>query len=163
MTLILIAYGERIFFSGPRVTGLILASFGLMVFSAVMAGWDDAAESPTTALVGVSFFWMAANCLTTAMFSISMKSQIAQIGFKDFDTVYFNQLMILPILVVCSLIFEHGAFENLWWRHQIGLVDEWNGLMCALLVSGVTQFAIAYSSAWCLRVTSSTTLRFAHF
>ncbi|KAI9340565.1 hypothetical protein BDR26DRAFT_861367 [Obelidium mucronatum] len=180
MTLILMAYGEQIFFRGPKVTGLVLLSFGFMIGSAVLAGKDKKNTiftyvslgqcqnaSPTTNQTDltVSYFWMFANCVTTALFSLAMKARITGIGFKDFDTVYFNQVLGFPILFVCSLIFEWNAFGDLIQRFNSaatvnGILDSGDGsrLLFAIFMSGITQFGIAYCSAWCLRVTSSTTL-----
>ncbi|KAI9338010.1 GDP-mannose transporter into the lumen of the Golgi [Obelidium mucronatum] len=162
MSLILMAYSEWLLFDGFRVTNLILLSFAFMVASAVIAGWDDIVYAPPTTNLAASYFWMFANCVSTAVFSLTMKSKIRGIGFKDFDTVYFNQIIACPVLFISSLIFERRAFSDLYsW--YLGSADEgeWNGLVLAIILSGVTQFGIAYCSAWCLRVTSSTTLSMA--
>ena len=44
LTIILIAYGERVYFNGPKVTGFMLIAFFLMVLSSVIGGWSDIAE-----------------------------------------------------------------------------------------------------------------------
>ncbi|KAI9340572.1 hypothetical protein BDR26DRAFT_911696 [Obelidium mucronatum] len=164
MGLIMMAYCEWLFFNGSPVTRLILLSFALIVASAVIAGWDDVmhATPKEQTNLAASYFWMTANIIATTVFSLTMKSKISGIGFKDFDTVYFNQVIGFPILLACSLIFERAAFSDLYSRY-LGTTEEgeWNGLVLAIFVSGVTQFGIAYCSAWCLRVTSSTTLSMA--
>ncbi|KAI9340570.1 hypothetical protein BDR26DRAFT_837311 [Obelidium mucronatum] len=162
MTLIMTAYGERLLLKGPVVTPMILLSFVFMVLSAVLAGWDEVvhASAKDKADIITSYIWIFANCVLTASFSLIMKSQISGIGFKDFDTVYYNQVLGFPILLICSLLFERDAFVELISRFlgRAGEGSDWNGLATAIFVSGITQFGIAYCSAWCLRVTSSTTL-----
>ncbi|KAJ3015334.1 UNVERIFIED_CONTAM: GDP-mannose transporter into the lumen of the Golgi [Siphonaria sp. JEL0065] len=164
MTLILMAYGERIIFNGPPVTKLVLLSFAFMILSAVLAGWDDVMNSSLQEQkdLSASYFWMFSNCILTAVFSLTMKARISGIGFKDFDTVYFNQILGFPILLICSLLFERNGFVDLYSRFQGTSGDsakrDWVGLIFAIFVSGIMQFGIAYCTAWCMRVTSSTTL-----
>jgi GDP-mannose transporter len=44
LTIIVIAYGEVLWFGG-RVTPVVLLSFGLMVFSSIVAAWADVQAS----------------------------------------------------------------------------------------------------------------------
>jgi GDP-mannose transporter len=102
---------------------------------------------------------MALNCLTTAMYSLFMRSKIYEVGFKDYDTVYYNNLLSLPLLVVMSLLFEVAEFHKTVERYTV-TPGELPGLVFSIAVSGVTTFGISYCSAWCVRTTSSTTFRF---
>lgn len=93
LTIILIAYGEVLWFGGS-VTGLTLFSFGLMVLSSVIAAWADiqhALEHSTDATAKVStlnagYIWMLVNCLCTSAYVLGMRKRIKLTNFKDFDS-----------------------------------------------------------------------------
>ncbi|KAI9347639.1 hypothetical protein BDR26DRAFT_911066 [Obelidium mucronatum] len=165
LTIILIAYGELLFFKGAPVTPLVLVAFSMLIMSSLIAGWSDIASGNVvkkgTDEVGlfVAYFWMALNCLTTAFFSLFLRSKIKDFNFKEFDTVYFNNLLSIPVLVVSSLLFEGGAFADSYARFVVP--GEESGdlfwLIVAIGVSSVSAFAISYGGSWCVRVTSSTT------
>ncbi|KAF7728297.1 GDP-mannose transporter into the lumen of the Golgi [Apophysomyces ossiformis] len=157
LTIILIAYGEVVWFGGT-VTRLMLISFGLMVLSSVIAGWADISETLSkivelnTTFIG--YFWMATNCISSAAFVLYMRKRIKLTNFKDFDTVFYNNLLSIPILLIPSFVFEDWSAENFEMmfppesRHQ---------MIWAMIFSGVSAFAMSYASAWCVRTTSSTT------
>ncbi|KAJ3285978.1 hypothetical protein BCR33DRAFT_827491 [Rhizoclosmatium globosum] len=165
LTIILIAYGEVTFFRGSPVTPLIFAAFCMLILSSVIAGWSDISsgnvikKGQEDVPIFVPYFWMAANCLTTAGFSLFLRARIKDFQFKDFDTVYYNNLLSIPVLVVCSLLFEGGAFAESYARFVSP--GEESGdlfwLVTAITVSSVSAFAISYGGSWCVRVTSSTT------
>jgi len=79
LTIILIAYGEVLWFGG-RVTALTLVSFIFMIFSSMIAAWSDASQtsasvsgslSSVTSVItslNVGYLWMFANCLTSAAY-----------------------------------------------------------------------------------------------
>jgi GDP-mannose transporter len=93
LTIILIAYGEVLWFGGS-VTGLTLFSFGLMVLSSIIAAWADikhAVESSADATAKVStlnagYIWMLINCLCTSSYVLGMRKRIKLTNFKDFDS-----------------------------------------------------------------------------
>ena len=97
LTIILIAYGEVLWFGGT-VTGMALFSFGLMVLSSVVAAWADiqhalqsfghAAEeaSNQVSMLNAGYMWMLANCFCSAVFVLSMRKRIKLTNFKDFDS-----------------------------------------------------------------------------
>ncbi|KAJ3257748.1 GDP-mannose transporter into the lumen of the Golgi [Chytriomyces hyalinus] len=165
LTIILIAYGEVLFFKGSPVTPLIFASFVLLVLSSVISGWADISagavmkKGSEEVSAGVAYFWMFLNCLTTAFFSLSLRAKIKDVGFKDFDTVFFNNLLSIPVLLVSSLLFETGGFAESYVRfvNPGEESDSLSFLIIAIAVSSVSAFAISYASSWCVRVTSSTT------
>ncbi|CAG8454566.1 4316_t:CDS:2 [Ambispora leptoticha] len=158
LTIILIAYGEMLWFGGS-VTRLMITSFLLMILSSIIAAWADisyALETATSQVstINIGYFWMGTNCLATASFTLTMRKRITLTGFKDFDTVYYNNLLSIPLLVVMSFLLEDWSAENL--QHNFP-PEIRNPLIIAMLFSGVSAFGISYSSAWCIRVTSSTT------
>jgi GDP-mannose transporter len=112
--------------------------------------------------VGVftTYFWMVLNCLTTAFYALIMRSKIKEVGFKDFDTVFYNNLLSIPVLLVASLFTEIGEYFRLQAKYSTpAYSQEFYGLMYSILLSSVSTFAISYGSSWCVRVTSSTTYR----
>jgi GDP-mannose transporter len=103
LTIILIAYGEVLWFGGT-VTRIALFSFGLMVLSSVIAAWADiqhalsnyghATGETNEALstLNAGYMWMMANCLCTATYVLTMRKRIKLTNFKDFDSTLFLTL-----------------------------------------------------------------------
>lgn len=80
----------------------------------------------------------------------------AQGQFRDFDTVYYNNALTAPLFLLLSLLGGDGnlgQFITFYGVHA----EERTRFIAALLVSGVAAFWISYASAWCMRVTNSTT------
>lgn len=173
LTIILIAYGEVIWFGG-RVTGLTLISFFFMVFSSVIAAWADigdalAAGDPVViegsswglanmtgvvSKLNVGYFWMLLNCLTSAAYVLAMRKRIKVTGFSDWDSMFYNNLLSIPVLATFSLIVEDWSHTNL--QHNFPEATR-NFLLFAIAFSGAAAVGISYTTAWCIRVTSSTT------
>lgn len=87
------------------MSSMCLFSFGLMVFSSVIAAWADvkhAIESHGTtqsaeaaaavATLNAGYIWMMVNCLCTASYVLGMRKRIKLTNFKDFDSAF------LPLL-----------------------------------------------------------------
>ena len=104
ITIILIAYGEVLWFGGA-VTPMALFSFGLMVMSSVIAAWADiqhalsstsqgsAATDATTEAVSTlhaGYLWMMLNCFCSATYLLCMRKRIKLTNFKDFDSEFFS-------------------------------------------------------------------------
>jgi GDP-mannose transporter len=101
LTIILIAYGEVLWFGGS-VTGMALFSFGLMILSSVIAAWADIqhtlqnyGHSETEASAKVStlnagYMWMMVNCVCSAAYLLGMRKRIKLTNFKDFDSEYLE-------------------------------------------------------------------------
>ncbi|KAI5951634.1 VRG4 [Candida jiufengensis] len=156
LTIILIAYGEVIWFGG-KVTTMALSSFLLMVFSSVIAYYGDNAEAKTADdefSMYLGYFWMLTNCFASAAFVLIMRKRIKLTNFKDFDTMYYNNLLSIPILLVFTFVFENWSPENLEKNFP---ADNRAAVITAMVISGASSVGISYCSAWCVRVTSSTT------
>ncbi|KAF8472491.1 hypothetical protein BDZ91DRAFT_435510 [Kalaharituber pfeilii] len=165
LTIILIAYGEVLWFGGS-VSGMALFSFGLMVLSSVVAAWADIrvaiesyGHSSTEAAAALStlnagYVWMLVNCLSSAAYVLGMRKRIKLTNFKDFDTMYYNNLLSIPILLICSMFLEDWSGINIERNFPL---ESRNSLIIAMLLSGLSTVFISYTSAWCVRVTSSTT------
>lgn len=97
LTIIVIAYGEVLWFGGS-VTASALFAFGLMVLSSVVAAWadiqhalygqaaagSDAAEA--LSILNAGYAWMGMNVFCTAAFILSMRKVIKKMNFKDWDS-----------------------------------------------------------------------------
>ncbi|KAG4034217.1 hypothetical protein MFRU_003g01900 [Monilinia fructicola] len=166
LTIIVIAYGEVLWFGGS-VTPSALFSFGLMVLSSVIAAWADiqhalygggAAQSAEAAAalstLNAGYAWMGMNVFCTAAYVLSMRKVIKKMNFKDWDTMFYNNLLTIPVLFVCSFVFENWSSENLLKNFPI---ESRNNLILGMVYSGLATIFISYCSAWCIRVTSSTT------
>jgi len=166
LTIIVIAYGEVLWFGGS-VGAAALFSFGLMVLSSVVAAWADiqhalyggAATQSAEAAAALStlnagYAWMGMNVFCTAAYVLSMRKVIKKMNFTDWDTMFYNNLLTIPVLFVCSLCFEDWSSENLLKNFPL---DTRNSLILGMIYSGLATIFISYCSAWCIRVTSSTT------
>jgi len=97
LTIILIAYGEVLWFGGS-VTPMALFSFGLMVASSIIAAWADiqhaltrvgeTTDAATDAIstLNAGYLWMMFNCICTATYVLGMRKRIKLTNFKDFDS-----------------------------------------------------------------------------
>jgi GDP-mannose transporter len=101
LTIIVIAYGEVLWFGG-NVTASALFSFGLMVLSSVVAAWADIqhalygnsnSESIEAAMaistLNAGYAWMGMNVFCTAAYVLSMRKVIKKMNFKDWDSELF--------------------------------------------------------------------------
>ncbi|KAG8532129.1 GDP-mannose transporter [Bacidia gigantensis] len=104
LTIILIAYGEVLWFGGS-VTGMALFSFGLMVLSSLIAAWADiqhalqnfghaSAEASTQiSTLNAGYMWMLFNCFCSATYVLGMRKRIKLTNFKDFDSRFCAQVV----------------------------------------------------------------------
>ncbi|OJT09807.1 GDP-mannose transporter [Trametes pubescens] len=142
LTIILIAYGEVIWFGG-RVTGLTLVSFILMVASSIIAAWADISDAlaigdPAVAeaayglasvtgvvsKMNIGYFWMFLNCATSAAYVLTMRKRIKLTGFSDWDTMFYNNLLSIPVLAVASIVAENWGYENLVRNFMVGALNK---------------------------------------
>ncbi|CAJ0842335.1 16825_t:CDS:2, partial [Entrophospora sp. SA101] len=115
LTIIFIAYGEVLWFGGS-VTRLMMTSFLLMVFSSIIAASSDSVNTVklnTFSSIDFGYIWMALNCISSAAFILFMRKRIKSTNFKDYDTVYYNNTLSIPLLVFMSLIIEDWSYTNL--------------------------------------------------
>lgn len=164
VTIILIAYGEVIWFGGT-VTPMTLFSFFIIVLSSVVAAWSDLSIAKAAATqigeaasayssLNVGYFWMFTNCLSNAGFVLVLRKRIKLFNFTDLDTMFYNNLLSIPVLLLGSLIFEDWSAENIVRNFPI---DTRNTVFALMVLSGLFSLGISYTSGWCVRVTSSTT------
>lgn len=68
--------------------------------------------------------------------------------------MFYNNLLTIPVLMICTLLVEDWSSENLAKNFPVA---SRNSLFLAMIYSGLGTIFISYASAWCIRVTSSTT------
>ncbi|KAF8924527.1 GDP-mannose transporter into the lumen of the Golgi [Dissophora ornata] len=158
LTIILIAYGEVLWF-GSEVTPVMLLSFAFMVLSSMIAGWSDITSfvprNPAALIqFNIGYVWISCNCLSSAVYVLYMRKRIKYFNFRDFDTVYYNNIVSLPVLLALSFCLEGWTTGEL---SRTFSPDVRSALVVAAVLSGVSSFLISYGSAWCVRCTSSTT------
>ncbi len=68
--------------------------------------------------------------------------------------MFYNNLLTIPVLIICSLVVEDWSSTNLAKNFP---VETRNSLFIGMVYSGLGAIFISYCSAWCIRVTSSTT------
>ncbi|PWN40282.1 UDP-galactose transporter [Ceraceosorus guamensis] len=110
-----------------------------------MGGWH---------IFNSGYVWMALNCTVSAAYVLFMRKRIKSFGFKDWDTMYYNNLLSVPVLIVMSLFVEDWSVANFEKNFPS---DRRTSLMTAIVFSGACAVFISYTTAWCIRATSSTT------
>lgn len=68
--------------------------------------------------------------------------------------MYYNNLLTIPVLLGCSLLTEDWSAANFAKNFP---VETRNSILIGIVYSGLAAIFISYCSAWCIRVTSSTT------
>ncbi len=68
--------------------------------------------------------------------------------------MFYNNVLSIPILLLGSVFIEDWSSENVGKNFPI---EQRNNLIMAMVFSGLSSVFISYTSAWCVRVTSSTT------
>ena len=184
LTIIITAYGEVLWFGGS-VTKMTLFSFGLIVLSSVVAAWADIQHalqsyghssneaSAKISTLNAGYMWMLINCFCTSAYVLGMRKRIKLTNFKDFDSeldcplkiqiydtncceiaMFYNNLLTIPLVLIGSLFLENWSSENI---NKNFPVQQRNSIIFAMVFTGLCSIFISYTSAWCVRVTSSTT------
>jgi len=68
--------------------------------------------------------------------------------------MFYNNLLTIPVLFACSFLFENWTYDNISKNFPI---ESRKSLILGFVYSGLATIFISYCSAWCIRVTSSTT------
>jgi GDP-mannose transporter len=104
--------------------------------------------------LNIGYVWMMINCATSAAYVLAMRKRIKVTGFSDWDTMFYNNLLSIPVLAIFSIVVEDWGSDNL---SQNFPSETRNLLLSAIAFSGAAAVGISYTTAWCVRVTSSTT------
>ncbi|KAG5519283.1 hypothetical protein PMAC_001908 [Pneumocystis sp. 'macacae'] len=150
---------------GGTVTKLTLLSFCMMVLSSLVIAWEDIyfllsslwinqpISQENHQFVFSGYVWMIMNCFCSSAYVLGTQKRIKSGHFTDFDAMFYNDLLGIPFLIICTLIIDDWSKENIS-RNTYGKRIE---PFVAILLSGIFSSGIAYTSLWCIRVTSSTT------
>lgn len=68
--------------------------------------------------------------------------------------MYYNNVLTIPILILCTLSLESWNGANLALNFP---PSSRSAQFIAMIYSGLATTVISYASAWCIRITSSTT------
>lgn len=68
--------------------------------------------------------------------------------------MFYNNFLSIPILLVASLFVEDWSSANLEKNFPL---ENRTTIILSMVFSGLSTIFISYTSAWCVRVTSSTT------
>jgi len=68
--------------------------------------------------------------------------------------MFYNNVLTIPVLLVASLIAEDWSAANLAKAFP---PESRNSIFAAMIFTGAASIFISYTSAWCVRATSSTT------
>ncbi len=68
--------------------------------------------------------------------------------------MYYNNLLTIPILLAASIFIEDWSSANIARNFP---VEKRKSLIITMVISGLSSLFISYTSAWCVRVTTSTT------
>ncbi|KAI9461459.1 hypothetical protein HD554DRAFT_2129858 [Boletus coccyginus] len=112
-----------------------MISFLLMILSSILAAWMDVSNMagaagdipPASATIGidlelvsgaikklhVGYLWMLLNCLASAGYVLLMRKCIKITGFSNWDSMFYNNLLLIPTLAVFSIILKDWGTENL--------------------------------------------------
>jgi GDP-mannose transporter len=68
--------------------------------------------------------------------------------------MYYNNLLTIPILLIASILVEDWSAANIKKNFP---PEQRNTVIMVMIISGMSTVFISYTSAWAVRVTSSTT------
>jgi len=144
LTNIFIVAGDW-YYHGEKVTCLIIISFGVMLVGAIMAAWTDIEFN----ILG--YFWMAANCLSTAGYVLYMRHATQSIKLSRWAMVFYNNLLSVPSMLLLATFKREllilSSKPELWTLP----------FLFTNLFTGVVGFSLNLASLWCVGNTSATT------
>ncbi|KAG3189028.1 hypothetical protein PC129_g25172, partial [Phytophthora cactorum] len=111
-------------------------------------------SSAAISTLNAGYAWMGMNVFCSAAYVLGMRKVIKKMNFKDWDTMYYNNLLTIPVLIVSSFVMEDWSGVNFSKNFP---EETRNRMIIGMVYSGLAAIFISYCSAWCIRVTSSTT------
>ena len=87
------------------------------MLSSIIAAATDSKPAQTAFGQGpafnIGYAWMFMNCVVTAAYALLMRGRMKSLGFKDSDTMFYNNLLSIPVLAFASLFLEDWSAANL--------------------------------------------------
>lgn len=149
LLIIVMAWFDVKYFGG-YVDRLMVLSFYLIIAGSVVGGYSDI----TFNLLG--YVWLVLNCVFTAAYLLEMRRCIKKIGFQNFDTVYYNNTLSIPVLVLLSVFLDDWKLYLNSYYNDGPFVAQRSLLYTVVLLSCFTAFSISYATCWCLKILTST-------
>ncbi|CAM9873251.1 unnamed protein product [Chrysoparadoxa australica] len=144
LTNIAIVYGDW-YLNSQQVSALIVASLGVMLGGALLAGAND------IEFTFWGYFWMVANCCSTAGYVLYMKYATKSIKLSKFGMVFYNNILGLMLLTPVALLKgELGILASRTDLHTLGYA-------VVNTFAGAAGFMLNFASLWCVGSTSATT------
>jgi len=133
------------YFFGSVPESLVMVAFGLMLFGAIAAAWQD------IEVTWLGVFWMVLNCLSTSGYVLAMKFATKNVKLSTFGMVFYNNLLcVLFLLPVACMMGQVTTFVS---THEIHTFDYFTKNFFA----GFVGFFLNFASLNCVAVTSPTT------
>ena len=144
ITNIITTFGDYVYF-GNKPDGLVIAAFGIMLFGALAAAWNDMTIST------VGLFWMGANCLSTAGYVLYMKFATVNVKLTKFGMVYVNNVLCIVFLLPAAYL--KGEIVTFLSTRAIHTAD----YFFKNIFAGFVGFFLNYASLSCVQATGPTT------
>ncbi|ADM11150.1 nucleotide-sugar transporter [Encephalitozoon intestinalis ATCC 50506] len=138
-SIVVVALLEQRLFK-KKISALSYMSFVLMIISSYTGNSSDV-------VLNIGYYWILINILSTTAYVLSLKVAVDMNSKGKAESVYYSNLISLPILVLLSALFDERSmgifgFQELVW----------------ILISSFCAFLTSFSTAWTLNVLSSTAL-----
>ena len=136
--------GDRYFFN-THIEGLVILAFGLMLFGAIAAAWND------IYITFAGLFWMSANCLSTAGYVLSLKFATKEVKLPKFGMVFYNNLLCVFFLLPAAAFL--GDVRIFFKTSEVHTFD----YFIKNLFAGFVGFFLNFASLNCVAITGPTT------
>ena len=147
-SILLVAFGDLFFFN-KKISLLTYFSFVLIILSSFLGTFGD----PKFTIIGM--IWLMINCFATAMYVLFLKGTLRTIKFKDFDTVFNNSIVSIPIMLVISVFSD--AWGKFLYYETNPIINGGPHLILSIFGCAFCIFMTAIGTAWVVRITSPTT------
>ena len=148
--IVFLTIADIVIFHGS-LNELMIQGLILIILGSILGGYSDLQFSMN------GYSWLLVNCLCSGLYLVEMRRMIKKVHFRDFDTVFYNTVLSLPILLLLSVVFDEWKLFVKIYLKEDPIVSGRNSFLLGIGLSCIAGFAISYSSAWCLRVLSTTT------
>ena len=133
------------YFFGSQSEFLVMVAFGIMLFGAIAAAWNDIEIKP------VGIFWMICNCLSTSGYVLYMKYSTKNIKLSKFGMVFYNNVLCVAFLLPAA--YAMGQVNLFFQTPTIHTSD----YTFKNIFAGMVGFLLNFASLHCVSVTGPTT------
>ncbi|KAM0673713.1 GDP-mannose transporter into the lumen of the Golgi [Gurleya vavrai] len=142
-TIILVAAGEYVLYKKKLDINTIIA-FTLILLSSSLAKFS----CPNTSIYG--YCWCILNILSTSSYILLYKYNLSTGKDSNSEAVFYCNFLSIPFLLFGFAIIDSKDFR------LCSLNSSALGIFFLILLSSISAFFISYTTAWCLRLLSST-------